>query len=614
MAVETSIDTESTVESPRESLWERRDELIQQGFDCPDLGLIDALPGTGKSRGVIEWAAETGNPLTVLAPRHDLLDDEYEPWCDEDGLIPKRLPSFFRDCTSFDEDGDPVDYRAEKLLDDYQQGLSGDDLHSTHNDHPCQEDGECPYIEALSFDPDDYDVLLGTYRHAHLKDYIEDRYVVFDEFPREAFLLTFDEGVPSVVSAYLEETDLPYSSYFDLVTSLDNPLGSEAVREWKTKQHSALVDENYVRQSQNPDAHTRGPMALLALIECERLDNDWRYADLGQGRIGVRSPRTDEWTFLLPPDLDCAESVIGLDGTPNVELWRRTLNESVQTFHLHDLEGKRSYLTDDLGLEFIQTTENWKAIHSGSGASPPKDMALIEGIAHEEGDLPSLISSQKAIREYEQQESEGYGFEETIKQSEHYNALKGMNCFATERLGIVLGCPDPGHDEIEKWGTLLGAPAEAKGEGSEKRYSPLGDRVMQTFIHDEVLQAAMRFGREEVNGVRGATVYIHTSAIPEWVPVEKQIPEIHSWLSQENGVPTVIKTIRQLDNWQDRTWKTTELYDHVSTISNRAIRNKLDLLEEQGYIKNVGREGRSKCYENVCLEDAGWFGHVEFPE
>jgi hypothetical protein len=112
---------------------------------------------------------------------------------------------------------------------------------------------------------------------------------------------------------------------------------------------------------------------------------------------------------------------------------------------------------------------------------------------------------------------------------EHYGNLKGMNKFEKERLGIILGSPHPGHQEIQMWSAFAGKSAEPKEvdgkvlEGADTDYGPFGNRVMRTFIHDEVLQAAMRFGREEVNGEKGATVYLHTCAFPTWLPIEKQL-------------------------------------------------------------------------------------------
>lgn len=621
MSVDSSALTEPTTELAKNNIWAYRDELIQDGFDLPDVAVIEALPATGKSRGSMQWAKDTGNNVTLLAPRHNLLDEEYEPWCEEFGLSSKRLPSFYRDCGSFEknEDGDykPVNVADEDLRDEYEQGFGGEDVHARNPHSTCQTDGECPYMEGLSFAPSNYDVLLGTYRHAHVNDWIEDRYVVFDEFPGSSFLMTFDGDTESVITAYLEDCDdLPFDSFLDLFLNRDSDEMLESIEGWRADLHSTLSDKAHPRRSGNSAAHTKAPLATLALIEGELLENNWLHADLGNGKKATRNPGDNNWTFLHPPNLDAAESVIGLDGTPNEALWSQALNENVATLQLMDEEGKQEYLQNILGLRFIQTTEDWKSIHSGEGAAPPKDLALIEGIAHRAGETPALISSSDALEQYRQE-----SLAEITEKTEHYNNLKGMNDFENERLGIVLGCPHPGDAKIQKWSAFAGKSAEVTTiEGEELRgpdtdYGSYGNQVMWTFIHDEVLQAAMRFGREESDGEKGATVYLHTSAVPTWLPVEKQVPEIHPWTGFKKGMLKTVRAIPEVDNWQSSVWKSTDVYPYVSGISNRTVRNCLDSLVEEGYLESEDErsQGGTNHYSNSYLEDAGSFGHVEFP-
>lgn len=619
MSAEPSISTESTDELTLQEVRHHLDNLIHRGFELTETGLIEALPVSGKSYGVIQWAAQTGKQLTVLAPRHDLLD-EYEKTCDEFGLDHQRFPSFYRDCTSFkkNDDGEyePIDDAAKELKKDYERGFNGVSLHSRHSDTTCQADGECPLVADRDFDPSEYDVLLGTYRHANREKWIEGRYVAFDEFPKDAFLKTFKDGIGPVVSAYLEDMEdkLPFRDYFDFISRKDGSNVQDFIEGWKDSLSSWSYDYKHARQSPNPAAHPLAPTVTLALVKMDRFENNWQYADLGHGRVAVRNPKANEWSFLLPPDLSSAESVIALDGTPNKTLWEIVLDEQMQSLPLLDEEERETYLRDVLGYHFVQTTEKWKAVQSGDGAAPPKDLALIEGISQKEGRQPALISSQDAIRQYESE-----GLNDLTDTVEHYNNLKGMNDFGKEPLGTVLGNPHPGDGEIEKWAALAGESAEAKevnGErltGNDTDYGPFGNEVMYTLIHDEVLQAAMRFGREEEDGVRGATVYLHTSALPNWVPVEKQIAWIQSWLTEKDGMKDTIEAIRSLDGWKHKEWSTTALYDHTS-VSNRWVRECLGYLADEGYIKFEGKwgQGTPKHYTNICLEDAGNFGHVEF--
>lgn len=621
MSVDSSTHFDPTDELTLDDIWRRRDDLIRDGFECPEVGLIEALPVSGKSFGVVKWAAQSGNQLTVFAPRQDLLE-EYEKTCGKFGLTYRRFPSFYRDCASFEEnDGgeyEAIDYAAKELKRDYERGFNGVSLHTRYPDTPCQADGKCPFVADRDFDPSGFDVLLGTYRHAYRESWIEGRYVAFDEFPEDAFLTTFEDGIEPVVSAYLEdyEDELPFRNHRDFLRRMDNPDVQDEIKEWKDN-ICWSYDYGHIRRSPNPSAHALAPMATLALIEEEVLENDWGYADLGYGRIAVYNPKENEWTFHLPPDLSGAESILGLDGTPNKVLWEIVLNEQTRSFPLLTEGERKKYLQDVLGYRFIQTTERWKPIQGKKGASPPKDLALIEGINQKEGQQLALISSQKAINQYERE-----GLNELTDTTEHYNNLKGMNDFGKERLGLVLGCPFPNDDKIEKWAALAGESAERKEAGGEILRGPqtdfghFGNKVMRTLVHDEVLQAAMRFGREKEHGVRGATVYLHTSAIPSWLPVEKQIPTIQSWIGNKKGKRKTVQAILELDDWQNCVWKATEVYPHVPEIHERTVRNCLDYLADEGYIELLGQWGRGNPshYRNVRLEDAGRFGQVEFTE
>ncbi|QLG26518.1 hypothetical protein HUG10_02720 [Halorarum halophilum] len=52
---------------------------------------------------------------------------------------------------------------------------------------PCQHEGECPYTRKWDFDPDEVDVLIGHYAHAHKRKVIAGRTVIVDEFPKGAY-------------------------------------------------------------------------------------------------------------------------------------------------------------------------------------------------------------------------------------------------------------------------------------------------------------------------------------------------------------------------------------------------------------------------------------------
>ncbi|WP_423999364.1 winged helix-turn-helix domain-containing protein [Haloarcula salina] len=619
MSTDTSTAAELSQNPTLEQIHIQLDGVIREAFEYPQTALIEALPASGKSYGVLKWAAETGNQITIFAPRHELMD-EYEGWCAEDDLdlSVKRLASFHRDCqsVSLDEKGNPADELTEKLLSNYRQGVKGETIHQEARrllgeQLPCQEHGECPFIEGINIDPESYDVLLGHYLHAYQTDWTEERYVAIDEFPGDAFVQEYTGKVAPAVTAYVEEEDrLPFRDYEELLERQSE--FQEEVELWKQEVWS-YYDSNHVLQAKNSSAHALGPLMTLANLEKERLDNRWRHAELGNGKVAVRNTE-HEWSFLLPPNLGKAESVVALDGTPVLELWELVMGTEIERFPLLNEGNRQVYLEDILGLEIIQTTENWNAYQGGDGVSPTVDIPVVEKIGKLEGRTPGVITSKRGLKQYE-----SYGLESLASETENYGNLKGSNAFGTTRLGIILGNPHPGDDLIEKWSALAGHSAERREgtEGKATDYGFFGNCVMKALVQNEVLQAVMRFGREEQNGEKGATVYVHTSALPDWVEPEKQLVSVDSWITPKNGMRQVIDAIYDLEGWRKREWKVGKIADRVS-ISHSYARKHLKTLVEQGYLdsRKAGRGGGGGAwhFSNVCLEEAAKYGHVEFSE
>lgn len=590
--------------------------MIQQGFSISEVALIEALPASGKSYGVVKWAAETENQITVFAPRHDLLD-EYEEWCagDDLDLSVTRLPSLHRDCesVSLDANGEPRDELTKKVLALHRQGVRGNTIHQQAGrllgeDLPCQRDGECSFVKKTNVNTDGYDVLLGHYLHAYQTDWTDERYVAIDEFPGDAFVQEFTGKVPPAVTAYVEQEDrLPFLDYEDLL-DCQSEFRSE-VEAWKCEVWSHY-DSTHVLRSNNSSAHSLGPLMTMANLEKEPLDNRWRHADLGDGKVAARNTE-HEWSFLLPPNLEGAESVVALDGTPILELWELVIGTEIERIPLLDDRQKQAYLEGVLGLEIVQTTDNWNAYQGGEGVSPTVDIPVVEKIGELDGRKPGVITSKKGIRQYE-----NHGLDSLASKTQNYGNLRGSNDFATLRLGIILGNPHPGDGVIEKWSALAGHSAERREGTSGKAtdYGYFGNRVMEALVQNEVLQAVMRFGREEKNGEKGATVYVHTSALPEWVDPEKRFVSVNSWMTQKDGMKQVIEAIQELEDWQTQEWKTGDVAPCVF-IKERTTREHLKTLVEQGYLDSwQGGQGNAHHFSNVCLEEAPEYGHVEFSE
>jgi len=570
----------------------------------------------GKSYGVVKWAETTGKPLTIFTSRHELYG-QYEQWCEERELSHLSLPAFHRECPTMGGENS-IEGDVRRL---YEAGIFGKELHENSTAYfgqrlPCQLNSPCPYMEKRDFDPSKYEVLIGHYLQAHNSDYLEERYVAFDEFPGDAYFFepTHNKATRAITKYLDTEPDLPFDNWKQLFHYRLAPEYQDEIEAWTEEMGGYSHRDSRRHLQRSPDYHAHAPLLTHAALEFEFLDNEWEYADLGLGRVAAKSPE-DEWTILIPPLLFDAESVVALDGTPNVTKWRLALGGRwIRHERVLDSDReKRAYLRDVLGLTIIQTTAGSKPYLSGRSTNSRSDGALLEGIRQREGERPAVITSNAALEQYRTDDVDNL-----IEESEHFGNLKGSNQFEETHLGAVIGSPHPPEDEaVQRWGAFEGESIEREtdDDGYEKRgdfldFGPLGNSLFRNVVHDEVLQAVMRFGRTPSESKDGATVYVHTSRLPHWVAPDGRI-RVATW---SEGMKEVVGVIRASEKWPDGEWTNREIAD-VTSVGTKQVGELLKELDEEGYVSHW-RGGRGNAYhwENERLEEFTAFGRVETAE
>lgn len=295
--------------------------------------------------------------------------------------------------------------------------------------------------------------------------------------------------------------------------------------------------------------------------------------------------------------------MIALDGTPTVAKWQLMLGKELQHRPVLSDEEKKMYFREILGIRVVQTTEaaNHYSGKSGISVTPQQDLALIEAVRRREKVQPCLITSQSAEMKYLK-----CGLEELIEDVErdvrHYGEFKGSNDFGEIRVGIVVGSPHYGDNQIQKWCALAGESViRAEGtKGVGQDFGPYGNQILHGMRENEVLQAIMRFGRD----TGGATVYVHTGALPEWVERDEYVTELWKW---PDGMCEVLGAIKEHGEPE---WRTKNISENVS-ICEQMARKHLNKLVSFGYL-NRWWEGRGYTYSDERLDTIGEFGHVEF--
>lgn len=582
-----SCEGELTIDEARN----RCQEAIQRAFRIGEPTLIEALPTLGKSYGSVLASAETGEPVTILTCRGQKEQyAQFEAWADEYDLDCLRLPNFFRACPSAPTDTPETDLE-ERISDWYRRGANGKQIHERAKDilgHslPCEAEGDCPYLSAWNFEHEEYDILLGHYTHAHHPWAIQDRTVILDEFPGEAYERTLDANLQEAVTHFLQSyDDIPYRDFTELVEHRDDLERRESALTWFEDRDDGYTDAIF----ESDIAHSSAPYAVYTILEATDLGNGWEYTwpvgedEYAFDRTGLY--HRDEATVYLfeAPSFESARNVIALDGTPTPEMWFHALVLEMDVRQVLSTSERRTYLRDVLDHEYIRTTDHVKP-YNGSSVNVERDAALLEAISQRHDQSLGLITTLNAEEAYAE-----HGVLDSVAATEHYGNLLGSNTFEDWRVGAVIGSNHFGDDFVEKWSAYAFHQAERDGKGRELSYGEFGDKVRRHMLEHETLQAVMRFGRDG----GGATVYVHTDTLPEWVPVADEARVIKAWSS---GAKQVIEVAADRESW-----RTSEIAQHPDVnVGERQIRNILHDLADRGYV-DVYREGRGYRWENAGL-------------
>jgi len=628
------------------------DELVAEAFKADSPVLLEAPPGSGKSTATRNLAATSETPVTYLCGRTDLYAETKQHFQDMTEEVDYEvIPSPHRHCPSFRVDEPGNQRRLRKL---YNKGYSGARLHYLPKEEaytPCEKEGEggCEYLrkyERIDSAIEDIDVLIGHHSHANRDKYTAGRLVVLDEFNADAFFTQFpnpnsdlidDPG--EIIPAFLdvisdEDPDFPSKHFADLTDLLihrNKPEAREAGLEWfenhgasrSKAEYRKYVDVNLFKYNRS---HLLAPLLTFSLLCMTRLGDGiemaphpeadiydaWKAADLNLNTRVVRNRNTNEMFVLRPPELENAHQVIGLDGTPTLELWNLLLPYGTEFDH-RQVVGKddfTTYLKQAMNMSLMQIGNHM--YHYAGGRVSDKDGARFKIINTIENGRFPLISSKQALHEYEKngllskyvtrtgenEDSDETNFEFADYKASNFASVKSSNAFEKDDLGVVAGTPYPGDDVVKLWAGMCGKGVEPEDDGKTKSFGEFGDRIYEHFTHNQVVQAVLRFGRDDsVHENHGATVYITTSALPEWFDTTGEID-----ISSAEKRLNIIENLRRISKEADRealAYTTardiqSDLSNNGEEVSHEYIKNTLEELASTDMLrkkKNAGKNG-----------------------
>jgi hypothetical protein len=586
---------------------QRTTEAIADAYKSSDRVLIEALPTMGKSYGAPKAAAEVGQKITILTGRGNKEQyQQFREWCEEHNLDYYTLPSFTRDCHT--ANGEHGEQSKREVMDWYRRGATPQTIHKHAEDIlgralPCQEHKgqSCPYASKWDFSPDDYDVLIGHYAHAHKTKVTSGRTVVLDEFPGESYETTFgaDGLLPGAVSSWLQRTEeVPFENWTDLLEHRDDA----------QRRADALLyfDETGTERDElavleDSHAHALAPSIVFALLITDDLGNGVEHANISDdGRKAVFNREISELSLLTPPDLDYTSGIVALDGTPTLNMWEDCLGERLNHRSVLQENERKEYIKQALNLNLIRTSEYIKPYNSANHVNVEADATLLNEIADMHDEKPGLITTSTAEEQY-------VNVDEPLPMAEtkHYGNVLGSNEFKTKRVGAVIGSNHYGDHYIKKWAAYAGEVAgRGEGKGDELDYGSYGNKVLQHMRGHDSLQSVMRFGRDG----NGAVVYVHTDTLPDWVPLAGEGRVLKTW---SDGMRSVIDALECLDSPT-----TNEIVEYPTVdISRQQVFEHCETLRDKDILsrKQNPEDGRGYVWIGDDLHKIGEHGDAELP-
>ncbi|MXV64436.1 hypothetical protein GS429_20665 [Natronorubrum sp. JWXQ-INN-674] len=542
-------------------------QAVEKAYNSDRVMLLDALPGIGKSYSAIEAVSTTDTPITILTSRgRKGRYAEIRSWCQKHGLSSKVLPRVDDKCPSFaGKHGPPLE---QKLKDYRNLGVTASDLH-THWDLPCQKGSGCPYESEWDFEPDDYEVIIGHYTHAYVEIIVENRVVVIDEAPSDAFLTEFTDPHTTITNFLQQTSNIPFSNYHRLLTNSDSKK-KELALNWFNQKGIGLGNSKQILDKDSDNYHIHTPLLVLGTLKANDLGNNWSTSPLGGGQVFSHNQNLNKMYVLDPPTLVNAKNVVALDGAPTPRLYDLMLGLNFNHKQLLTDTERERYIRHTQNIKIIQT--ELKSIYpysSGNHANLDRDEALLREVAKRHSCQPAVITSDRVLNKLKSKNIP------ISANSTYYGNLKGSNKLANEDVGVILGSPHYGDPFIERWAALFGTEATGNGQGLTKSYGAFGDEILQHMRENEVLQAIFRFARDG----SGSTVYVNTAAIPSWLPREIAL-----------GVVRKRSTIER---------------DIIEALSDLCVASGADIARETGHNKNTVRSNLRKIQQEGLVRKTG---------
>ena len=623
-----------------DEIHQRVENTIADSMDREEDALIDAIMGSGKTFSSFKAAKETGTKMAYFAPRTDLYNQARQ-YALEAGFSEDEIfvcPSVQRSCPTFN--GEHGSGWEQRVKGQYRAGVRARKIHKVNEDIPCHsEDDEnhtCPYVEKWQdYDEDQHKVVIGHYTHAHLPIVTSGRTVVFDESTGSAFTERLEGSqLITAVNTFLEEHNIPADDFHDLLQAREDRSRKERIIGWFSPVEDRLeADEDRAADLFDEGYHALAPLAVYAIVDADPIAEGSSFEKTflpGYGHQALFFTTDDQYGNYYveirdSPNLEYVRNVIALDGTPLVDEskndphrpreWISHLQTPLEHKRVLSNDERAEYLEHTLGHTYVQTTDAIKPYSSGKYANAVEDRAVLAAVTEVYGDGdPPVVFTPKKVLDGDSDGTPGYsdlGWEEDgiVDTFDYPGNIRGTDRYGSERLAVQLGSTHHGDHELARRAAWLGHTIDPEGRGADRSYgNPVADKILEQMREAQTLQNILRVGRDG----GGATVVLHTSAFPDWLPVHG-FGSVEPWSDGRRDVIAAWKDIwRQTSSGVE----TETVINHPEvSVSERQVRRVLrDFADEYGllYQDDHPDDGRKVVWKDDGLADIELVADEEF--
>lgn len=622
--------------------------------------LIVAPTGIGKTHEIAttNWSANSevigtpldlGTPIIHISPSRDARDQAHEK-SQEAGVDAHTLKGRQEVCPVARGDYDDhftvyPDGQTPSAWFDLKCEVQGipfstahDDLEKKQGGLPCSTDDACEgakqWIPMFDGSANEFDIVHATDTFVYNTDLIRNRHVVFDEQPR--YLKQVNKHVTDssqigriLTHAHIQDSvteflqthapNEPIATWEGLM-AVQNVDDQEILDNFKRIVEEAEFDQQYYLNS--PFLNVSTPTLIRAIINAKDVGNGYR-----RGEAEVRyeaewhdseshtaeNSRTITVVFddsndikLIhePPNLSPARTVIGFDAHPTERLWRAN---TVSDLKVDDLglttEELREWRKAERGLTVYQIGEATRPFTKGWAGDTAAERqrtkdradAIIQELHQRYGAEFRTAITTKDLEEEVKTMMQVAGV--VNPESMHYGETHSRNDFGGESVGLLIGCIDPGDENILTRLALLNLtarPCMVETESGEivrevgRTFSgPDADaatEMLESVREMEVAQAIGRYARDADTHDSRATVYTWSSAIPEAL-LDGIVPGVEDLLIGKQK--EIVKFLSATDGWATK----HEIVDGVvgnsdfDSVSEEQVRKTVTEWEGKGMAK-----------------------------